>query len=252
MMKQLVLITDGCSNVGIYPAAAAAHARSEQITVHVVGVVDEGEIGSRGKREIIDIAEAGGGMYRIIPSRQLSGTIQMMTRKTIVQTVQQAVQQEIKQVFGSDSLEELAPQQREKAVQVVEQVSESIPLRAALLIDASASMRPKLKQVEEAIWDLSLSLQARQGRSEVSVFHFPGSGKPFRDIELDLGWTDNVPEVNRLFSKLSMRGATPTGPAIMHVVEYFEKGYMQEEREPSMPTVKDWRGEDGALSDYIM
>lgn len=252
MLKQLVLVTDGCSNVGMYPAAAAAHAKTQQITVHVVGVVDEGEFGSRGEQEVAEIAEAGGGMYRIIPTQQLSGTIQMMTRMTVAQTVQQAVQTELKQVLGNHSLEDLPPAQRGDVVQVVERVSENIDLRAALLIDTSASMRPKLRQVEEAILDLSISLQSRQGKSEVSVFHFPGNGKPFREIELALGWTEQVPAVRQLFSKLNMKGATPTGPAIMKVVEYFEKGYLQEELRQSSPSVKDWRDEDGILRDYII
>lgn len=251
-MKQLVLVTDGCSNVGMYPAAVAAHARLAQITVHVVGVVDEGEIGSRGEREIKDIAEAGGGMYRIVPSSQLAGTIQMMTRQTIAQTVQQAVQAELKQVLGKHELEELPPTQRADVVQVVDQVSENIDLRVALLIDTSASMRPKLRQVEEAIKDLSLSLQARRGKSEVAVFHFPGSGKPLRDVELDLEWTTEIPKVRQLFHKLNMKGATPTGPAMMHVVQYFEKGTLYQPSPSTPPTVKHWNEEEGMLSDYIM
>ena len=38
-MKQIMLITDGCSNVGESPVMAAALARQEGITVNVVGVV---------------------------------------------------------------------------------------------------------------------------------------------------------------------------------------------------------------------
>ncbi len=41
-MKQIILITDGCSNVGISPVIAAAHAKAEGIVVHVVGIADTG------------------------------------------------------------------------------------------------------------------------------------------------------------------------------------------------------------------
>lgn len=58
-MKQIMLITDGCSNVGESPVLAAAHALQEGITVNVVGVVDYGTIGEIGAREIADIAKAG-------------------------------------------------------------------------------------------------------------------------------------------------------------------------------------------------
>src|SRR5690606_35919890 len=86
--------------------------------------------------------------------------------------------------------------------------------------DASASMRPKLALVEEAIHDLMLSLQAREGSSEIAVFHFPGS-KHGEECVMDLTWTPHLKGVNSIFSKLPMSGTTPTGPAIMKVVDFF-------------------------------
>lgn len=197
-MKQILLITDGCSNVGESPVLAAAHARQEGITVNVVGVVDYGTIGELGSREIADIAKAGGGISRIVGTPQLAQTIQMMTRKTVVQTIQQAVNKEVQKILGDGSLAELPPQQRSQVVTVVDELTETSPLRIALLIDASASMKPKLGAVEDAIRDLALSLEAREGRSEIAVFHFPGrSGS--EDAMLDIDWTRNVSEVRSLF-----------------------------------------------------
>lgn len=60
-MKQILLITDGCSNVGASPVMAAAHALQEGITVNVAGVIDYGTIGELGSLEIAEIAKAGGG-----------------------------------------------------------------------------------------------------------------------------------------------------------------------------------------------
>lgn len=99
-MKQILLITDGCSNVGVSPVLAAAEAREEGITVNVVGVIDYGTIGELGSREIEDIARAGGGISQIVGTRQLAHTMQMMTRKTVVQTIQQAVNRELTQILG--------------------------------------------------------------------------------------------------------------------------------------------------------
>ena len=85
MMKQILLITDGCSNVGVSPVIAAAQAQTEGVTVNVIGVIDHGELGVLGSEEIQEIAAAGGGMSRIVNSGQLSQTVQMMTRKTVLQ-----------------------------------------------------------------------------------------------------------------------------------------------------------------------
>ncbi|MCL6606021.1 MAG: hypothetical protein K6T94_24405 [Paenibacillus sp.] len=219
-MKQILLITDGCSNVGESPIMAAAHAFQEGITVNVVGVVDYGTIGELGSREIADIAKAGGGLSRIVGTPQLAQTMQMMTRKTVVQTIQQAVNKEVKKILGEGTLEDLHPIQRSKVVTVVDELTETSSLRIALLIDASASMKPKLAAVEDAIRDLALSLEAREGTSEIAVFHFPGRSTD-EDAVLDADWTSDLSEVRSLFSRLRMRGATPTGPAIFKVLEHY-------------------------------
>jgi len=158
-MKQILLITDGCSNVGLSPVVAAAHAYAEGITVNVVGVLDQDETFASGQEEIADIAKSGGGMSRIVGTKQLSQTVQMMTRKTVVTTIQQAVNKELRQVFGSDSVEALPPEKRGEVVRVIDELGETTALQVALLIDASASMKPKMAAVEEAIRDLVLSLQ---------------------------------------------------------------------------------------------
>lgn len=220
MMKQIILITDGCSNVGMDPVVAAAHALADQIVVNVIGVVDQGEIGRRGTEEIRQIAEAGGGMSRIVSSQQLAQTVQMMTRQTVTRTLQQTVQQELKQVMGHENMEDLPLEQRSKVVQVIDDLSESTSLQVALLIDASASMKPKLKSVEEAIQDLMLSLRAREGMSELAVFHFPDSTSG-RDAHMHTSWTTDLAKVQKLFYKLNMKGTTPTGPALLQVVRYF-------------------------------
>ncbi|HTG70807.1 MAG TPA: VWA domain-containing protein [Candidatus Udaeobacter sp.] len=241
-MKQILLITDGCSNVGLSPVVAAAHAQSDGISVNVVGVLDHGDVGELGAAEIDEIARAGGGLSRMVNMRQLSQTVQMMTRKTVVQTIQLAVQKELKQVLGNGSIEALPPEKRADVVRVIDELGETSSLQVALLIDASASMKPKLAAVEEAIRDLMLSLQARQGKSEISVFHFPGS-RHGDDCVMDLGWTSHLNGVHGIFPRLQMGGTTPTGPAIMHVIDFYRQGdYGRQSRD----------GTDGMMSDYVV
>ncbi|XEC94968.1 hypothetical protein AB6A23_27520 [Paenibacillus tarimensis] len=241
-MKQILLITDGCSNVGVSPIVAAAHAQAEGITVNVVGVLDEGDIGEFGAAEINEIARAGGGLSRLVNTRELSRTVQMMTRKTVMHTIQSVVHQELKQVLGSSSLESLPPEKRGEVVRVMDELGETAKLRVALLIDASASMKPKLPSVEEAIKDLMLSLQARQGKSEISVFHFPGS-RYGDDCAMDLGWTSAIAGIPSLFAKLQMQGTTPTGPALMQVIDFYRQDdYGRNNRDET----------DGMMSDNVV
>lgn len=239
-MKQILLITDGCSNVGISPAAAAAEARAEGITVNVIGVVDQGELGLLGAEEIREIAKAGGGMSRIATPQQLSQTVQMMTRKTVTQTVQQAVSRELQSILGSGDMTELPPAQRSEVVRVIDELAESGSLRVALLVDASASMKPKMAAVREAISDLLLSLKARSGTSELAVFHFPGRHDGDPDVVMDSGWTSNLANLDKMFYKLNMKGTTPTGPAMLKVAQYVA----------GKPIYSD--DEDGMLRDYVV
>jgi Ca-activated chloride channel family protein len=257
-MKQIILITDGCSNVGISPIIAAAQARAEGIIVNVIGLLNAHETDEQGADEINEIARAGGGMSRIVTASQLSQTVQMMTRKTIAQTIKQVVGKELLHILGDDKLESLPPPKRSQVVQVMDELSESAAIKIALLIDTSASMKPKLQAVKEAIYDLQLSLQARTGDSETSVFHFPGAGINHEEAEMDMDWTHDLANMNRLFYKLNMRGTTPTGPAIMKVARFILDGgaadiYKSESR-PEDPVITGSapNGKDGILSDYIV
>ncbi|MED4601872.1 hypothetical protein P9314_14325 [Paenibacillus validus] len=257
-MKQIILITDGCSNVGISPVIAAAHAKAEGIVVHVVGIADTGEIGDLGAVEIHEIAQAGGGISRLVKPAQLSQTVQMMTRKTVVQTVQQAVGAELRSILGHDKLEALPPNERSEVVRVIDDWSEKADLKVALLIDASASMKPKLQAVKEAIYDLQLSLQSRAGESLLSVFHFPANLSGDQEVEMDLGWTRDLANLNRLFYKLNMRGTTPTGPALLKVVHFVagntgdtQYGYETKSEVHDITGLGRSR-EEGIWSDYIV
>lgn len=230
-MKQIMLITDGCSNVGESPVMAAAIAKQEGIIVNVVGIVDYGTIGELGSLEISEIAKAGGGMSQLVGTEKLSQTMQMMTRKTVVQTVQMAVNRELRHILGNQSIEDLTPDTRSQVVEVIDELTETHPLEIVLLIDVSASMKPKLAAVENAIHDMMLSLGARQGDSKLAVFHFPGAHSG-EEVVMDMNWTSDLDSVKNMFGKLATRGATPTGPAIHKVTEFFRYGTLSEVVEP--------------------
>lgn len=218
-LRQILVVTDGCSNVGDDPVVAAANARKQGMVVNVIGIVDKGEVGQHGKMEALSIADAGGGMCRLVQPVELSATVQMMTHQTMQLTLQQVVNQELLEVMGK-STEDLPPTERSKVMQVVDKLEEEVRLEVVVAVDTSASMRDKIPTVREAIRDLSLSLQARQGDSRVAVITFPGQGdamvetvQPFQS-EVDMAKLDDI---------LVARGGTPTGPAIDHARALFQQ-----------------------------
>ncbi|MBP0727248.1 VWA domain-containing protein [Bacillus sp. RG28] len=218
-LKQILLITDGCSNHGEDPIAMSSLAKEYGITVNVIGILDENSTNESGLKEIEGISQSGGGISQIVYAKQLSQTVQMVTRKAMTQTIQGFVNKELKQILGSgNSIESLHPSKREEVYEVVEEIGETVQLEVIVLVDTSASMRDKLNTVKESLFDLQISLNARSGENAFSLFVFPGKKG---DVEKLLDWTPKLEKLNTIFPKLTMGGMTPTGPAIREAIHYF-------------------------------
>ena len=189
-IKQILLITDGCSNQGEDPIAMAALAKEQGVTVNVIGVMEHDTIDEQGMEEIEGIAMSSGGVSQVVYAQVLSQTVQMVTRKAMTQTLQGVVNKELQEILGgSKTVEDLPPDKRGEVMEVVDELGETVRLEVLVLVDTSASMKHKLPTVKEALLDLSLSLNARAGENQFSVFVFPGKRK---DVEKLLDWTPNV------------------------------------------------------------
>lgn len=220
-LKQILLITDGCSNQGEDPIAMAALAREQGITINVIGVVEQDTIDEQGMQEIEGMATAGGGVSQIVYSTQLSQTVQMVTKQAMTQTLQGVVNKELQQILGAKtSMEDLPPEKRGEVMEVVDELGETVDLEVLVLVDTSASMKHKLPTVKEALLDLSISLNARMGDNQFSVFVFPGKKV---EVEKVLDWTPRLESLSSIFPKLTTGGITPTGPAIREALTYFKK-----------------------------
>jgi Ca-activated chloride channel homolog len=220
-IKQILLITDGCSNQGENPIAMAALAKEEGITVNVIGVMEHDVIDEKGINEIESIAASGGGVSQIVYAQQLAQTVQMVTRKAMTQTLQGVVNKELRQILGnSRTMEDLPPEKRGEVMEVVDELGETVELEVLILVDTSASMKQKLPTVKEAILDLSLSLNARTGNNSFSVFAFPGKKN---DVDKLLDWTPDLQSLSSVFSQLTTGGITPTGPAIRVALSSFNQ-----------------------------
>ncbi|AIE58592.1 hypothetical protein MGA3_02220 [Bacillus methanolicus MGA3] len=220
-LRQILLITDGCSNHGDDPVAMAALAREQGISVNVIGVMEHDVIDERGMMEIENIALSGGGVSQVVYAQQLSQTVQMVTRKAMTQTLQGVVNRELQQILGgSQTIEDLPPEKRGEVMEVVDELGETVELELLILVDTSASMKHKLPTVKEALLDLSLSLNARLGDNRYSLLIFPGKKN---DVEKLLDWTPKLESLTSIFPKLTTGGITPTGPAIREALSAFKK-----------------------------
>jgi Ca-activated chloride channel homolog len=218
-IRQILVITDGCSNQGEDPVAMAALAKEQGITVNVIGVMEQDIIDGQGLREIEGIAQSGGGVSQVVYSTQLSQTVQMVTRKALTQTIQGVVNRELQQILGGvKTLEDLPPEKRGEVMEVVDELGETVDLEVLILIDVSASMKYKIPTVKEALIDLSISLNARAGKNQFSVSVFPGKRG---EVEQILDWTPRLESISSIFSLLASGGITPTGPAIRAAIHSF-------------------------------
>jgi|SRR5690625_2607452 len=221
-LRQILLLTDGCSNSGESPVKNAAIANENGITVNVIGVLNDNQTEiDNGFLEVEKIAEAGGGISQIVYKEDLSHTVQAVTRQAMTQTLQGFVNKELSNIFGNQqTMEEIEPEKRGEVMEVVEDLGETCNLEVLILVDTSASMHDKLLTVKEALIDLSINLHARTGENNFAIYQFPANQKTIGSIH---DWSPELDSISVIFPKLVTGGVTPTGPAIREAMYQFSK-----------------------------
>lgn len=219
-LKQILLITDGCSNDGESPIESAKKAFRAGIVVNVIGVLDEHELETdQSFQEIKAIATAGGGISQIVYREDLSRTVQAVTRQAMSQTLQGLVNKELANIFGNEqTIEEIDPLKRGEVLEIVEELGEACHLEVLILVDTSASMHQKLATVKEALLDLSYNLQARAGKNVFAVYQYPAHKQTIQNVA---NWAEELESISVIFPKLISGGVTPTGPAIREAMKAF-------------------------------
>lgn len=221
-LRQILLITDGCSNQGEDPVAIAALAREKGIAINVIGILSKNEAyGEHGLKEVEEIAMSGGGVSQIVYANQLAHTVKMVTQKAMTQTIHGMINKELTHILGDDQqMEDLPPDKRGQVMEVVDEIGETVNLEVLILVDISASMDDKLPTVQESLIDLSISLNSRGGQNVFSIFAFPGKKQ---SVEKLLDWTPQLDTLGKLFKKITTGGITPTGPALQEALEQFSE-----------------------------
>lgn len=231
MIRQIILVTDGQSNVGGDPVVAARNAFNKNITVNTIGIINQKDQREEPFEEIVNIAQNGGGNYEYTYIDNLSQTMQSITYKTVNQTLQSIVNKQLKQIIGED-LNNMPPTERSKILNYIDSFSEEIAIQCCILLDCSGSMASKIHAARHSILDLISSFKGRKGKVELAIITFPGDTP--ESCEVVHHFYDDNSELERSLYKVKPKGGTPTAYAINYaaeLIEQFSKNRIQNKSE---------------------
>lgn len=246
-IQQIIVITDGKSNMGISPADAAGRANRIGITVSVIGIIDRDENnGEKDIEEVEGIAKAGGGLCEYTHLENLGRTMNLVTRRTAQKTIEQIVSRQLKSMMGVD-IEKLEPRSRFKIVDFIEKYGESIDLKCIVVLDTSGSMKSKLATAKKNLLELLEHLKTRKGKSYIAVITYPGE-KDFY-CSICCNFTDEHELLKEKLEQISTGGGTPTGPAIERACELMLMEAYEEPGDKKLLPVENDRS--GAARNYV-
>lgn len=217
MLKQMIIISDGQSNIGPSPEEMAALALENFIVVNTIGIIDKRE--EAHILEMENIAERGGGICELTDIRGLADTLSRVTVKSIYSTVEEMVSEEIKEILDV-SIEDINPQERYKFVRLVDKIGDEIDLRCLILLDISGSMEKKIEIAKQSIFELLFFLEERTGESNIGVMVFPAKDSY---CKLLCDFTQDLNILKESIKSIKTGGTTPTGFAIEEAIKVFEE-----------------------------
>jgi Ca-activated chloride channel family protein len=214
MIRQIILVTDGHSNIGGNPVPAAKEAAEKGIIVNAIGIINPG---SSGIEEVKAVAAAGEGEYQLVQIENLASSMVMVTLRSIQATLEQVVSRQLKELVGSE-MKDIPPSERGKFVDMIERIQDEIDLKCLILLDTSGSMAGKLETAKESVLSLFKSLEVRKGRNIIGIMAFPGSGGSASAVISP--FTDNIRALEKELSRLKAAGGTPTSLALRDAAAY--------------------------------
>ncbi|AKL97111.1 Mg-chelatase subunit ChlD [Clostridium aceticum] len=219
VIKQIIIVTDGQSNVGGNPIFVAKEAFQKNIIVNTVGIIDQNQKEEKPLEEIIYIAEAGGGIHEYTYVDQLYQTMQSVTYKTVNRTLQETVNKQLKEMIGQD-LHDMPPESRSKILQYIDSFADEVTLQCCILMDTSGSMANKMMMARHSILDLMDSFKGRKGKCDIALITYPGNvGEDYKVIH---NFDDTEKDLEKRLYQIQPRGTTPTAPALRYAIELIE------------------------------
>lgn len=220
IIKQIILVTDGQSNIGGNPAKAAAEAYRNGIIVNTIGIVDQKCTNEDALDEIVHIAKAGGGSYEYSYIDELFQTMQGLTYKTVNQTLRDVVNEQLEEMIG-EGINNMEPESRSKILNYIDKFSDDVGIRCCILLDSSGSMVSKIHIARHNILDLIHSFKGRRGRVDTAVLAFPG-----RDIytcDVLHNFNDTIERLEKCLYDVNPGGGTPTALAIKEAAKLINR-----------------------------
>ncbi|NMA86777.1 MAG: VWA domain-containing protein [Tissierellia bacterium] len=216
MLKQIIIISDGQSNTGPNPVNMAALAFDNSIIVNTIGIIDNEE-NSLPIFELESIAENGGGICELSNINNLSEALSRLTVKSVYNTVEEMVSQELKEILDLN-IEEIEPRERHKFIKLIDKIGSEIDLRCLILLDISGSMTNKIDMARKSIFELLLFLEERIGKNHIGVIAFPYKNT---NCKLLCDFTQDIDILKQKIKILETGGTTPTGYAIEEAIKIF-------------------------------
>ncbi|KAB3532375.1 VWA domain-containing protein [Alkaliphilus pronyensis] len=217
MVKQIIVVTDGESNLGGDPVAAAKRAHSKDITISTIGILNSNCQKEKPFEEVANIAKAGGGYYEYTYIEDLSQTLHSLSYKTVSNTIQEAVNKQLKELIGND-INQMPPESRSKILNYIDEYSDDVAVCCCVLLDCSGSMTNKIHSARNSILDLMDSLKNRRGKLFLAILAYPGVRGTDSSILFD--FEDNTVDIERSLYQMKPNGGTPTAAAIDFTVDY--------------------------------
>lgn len=220
MLKQIILISDGRSNVGSKPEGIAELALSQDIRVNTIGIINSVEDREQ-VLELESISEKGGGVCELTDLENLSETLSRVTMKSVYGTIEEVVNNELQDMMDVD-IKEMNPKERNEITGMIDKLGDEIPLKTLILLDSSGSMNKKMKIAKKSIFELLMFLEERSGENQIGVMTFPGRNE---DCELICDFTTEIDELRNKIEIIKTGGTTPTGPGIEGAIRAFSEEY---------------------------
>ncbi|MBM7615967.1 vWA domain-containing protein [Alkaliphilus hydrothermalis] len=221
-IKEIIVVTDGQSNIGGNPVEAARKAFRKGITVSTIGIIDQKEQREAPFQEVVNMAEAGGGHYEYTYIDNLSQTIHTLSHKTVTSTLQEAVNKQLKQLMGNE-LNQMPPESRSKLLNYIDKYSDEVGVCCCILLDCSGSMAHKIQSARHSILDLLDSFGNRKGRIDIAVVAFPGEQAD--TCRVLHHFNDDLNQMERNLHRMKPKGGTPTAVAIDYATKLIEDFY---------------------------
>lgn len=216
MLNQIIVISDGQSNVGPEPADIARLALNTDIKVNTIGIIDN-EKNKNSISELESIAENGGGVCELTNIGNLSETLSRVTINSVYSSIEEVVSSELKELMDVE-LHKMSPDDRNKIIKMVDKIGNEITLKCLILLDTSGSMKNKIDIARKSVFELLMFLKERKGENHIGVMIFPYETEYYK---LLCDFTMDIDELKGKIQKIVTGGITPTGYALEGAIGVF-------------------------------